>query len=368
MKIKFILIFIIGISILSFSIGTNVDYDFIKKLDNNLSSNDMEPLNFMEQDEINDLIDINSINDLDDKRSFLINYIWNNDNLSQKIPDNIEKKIIDNQFSDINNLDKITELEIISEYGINSISYLFIPQQSNNKLVIYHQGHSGDFSKGINVIEKLVSAEYSVLAFSMPLTGKNNQPIIEHEKFGKIKLNSHNHLELLKSDDFNPIKLFLEPINVSLNYVDFNFDFDSYSMIGISGGGWTTILYSAIDERISKSFSIAGSYPFFLRSDVKNFGDYEQTDIGLYSNVNYLELYILGASGINRSQVQIFNEYDPCCFSGNGYELFYDIIREKINLGNFEIHLDKSQNKHIISEKSLDLIIEKLNDDINFKK
>jgi len=363
-----ILIIIILTAILFFGIGISINLYTVKQIISDSSEQQNSTLNFMNENEIRKLIDIKGIKDINEKRSFLIQYIWNDEKLPQKMPDIIENNYQDNQFSDINNLEEITKLETVSEYNINSISYLFFPKESNDKLVIYHQGHSGDFSKGINVIEKLIAEEYTVLAFSMPLTGKNNQPVIEHEKFGKIKLNSHNHLELLKSEDFNPIKLFLQPINVSLNYVESNFDFNSYSMIGISGGGWTTIIYSAIDERISKSFSIAGSYPFFLRSDVKNFGDYEQTDIDLYSNVNYLELYILGASGINRSQIQIFNEYDPCCFSGNGYELFYNIIREKIDSGNFEIYLDELQNQHIISEKSLNLIIEKLNDDTNIKK
>jgi hypothetical protein len=367
MNIKFILIFIVAISIFSFGIGINVNFDVMEKLDFNSTSNDMEPLNFMEQNEINDLIDIDSIDEITNKRSFLIDHIWNDDKLSKKLPDSIEENFDDDLFLNINNLEKITKLEIISEHDINSISYLFFPQQSNNKLVIYHQGHGGDFSKGIKIIEKLLSEEYTVLALSMPLTGKNNQPIIEHEKFGKIKLMSHNHLQLLKTNDFNPIKLFLEPINVSINYLDSNFNFESYSMMGISGGGWTTIVYSAIDERISKSFSVAGSYPFFLRSDVKNFGDYEQNDFELYSNVNYLELYVLGASGNNRSQTLIYNEYDRCCFSGNGYELFNNIIQKKIFSGNFEIYLDESQTQHIISEKSLDLILEKLNYTIDFK-
>ena len=62
----------------------------------------------------------------------------------------------------------------------------------------------------------------------------------------------------------------MEPITVSLNYLDEEYDFSSYYMIGISGGGWTTVIYSAIDDRISNSFSVAGSYPLFLRSEIKN--------------------------------------------------------------------------------------------------
>ena len=101
-----------------------------------------------------------------------------------------------------------------------------------------------------------------------------------------------------------------------------------------------------------------------LWSETKNFGHYEQTDLGLYSQVNYLELYVLGASGNDRFQIQIFNEYDPCCFSGTTYKTFDKLIQEKIEkvgTGTFETYLDKSQTKHIISQKSLELITERLN-------
>jgi hypothetical protein len=66
-------------------------------------------------------------------------------------------------------------------------------------------------------------------------------------------------------------------------------------MLGISGGGWTTVLFSAIDDKISQNYSVVGSFPMFMRSDAKNIGDYEQMIPELYSIVNYLELYIMGS-------------------------------------------------------------------------
>ena len=358
------LIIIILTAILFFGIGVSINLYTVKQIISDSSEEKNPTLNFMTQNEIQKLININNIADISEKRSMLIQYIWNNEKLSQKIPDMIEKNFQDTSFDKIQNLNQITKLETISEHSINSISYLFLPENSNNKLVIYHHGHDGDFIKGLEIIESLIAEQYSVLAFSMPLVGQNNQPIIEHERFGKIKLSSHNHLSLLKTENFNPIKLFFEPITSSINYVDSNFDFESYSMIGISGGGWTTILYSALDERISHSFSVAGSYPLFLRSEIRNFGDYEQSDLNLYSKTNYLELYILGASGNNRSQTQIFNENDPCCFSGTAAETFDYLIQEKlqdIGTGKFEIYIDKSHKEHKISEESLKLIIDRLN-------
>ena len=60
--------------------------------------------------------------------------------------------------------------------------------------------------------------------------------------------------------------------------------------MGISGGGWVTGVYSAIDTRIEKSFPVAGTTPIFLRlNNPTNFGDYEQRVPNFYSIANYLE-------------------------------------------------------------------------------
>jgi len=132
-------------------------------------------------------------------------------------------------------------------------------------------------------------------------------------------------------------------------------------MIGLSGGGWTTIVYSAIDERISDSFSVAGSIPFFLKVDSRDMGDYEQTNVELYQNVNYLELYVLSAYGDGRKHVQIFNKNDPCCYSGSGYETYELIIKDKmlqLGKGNFQILVDDTHDEHKISDYILKLIHE----------
>ena len=92
----------------------------------------------------------------------------------------------------------------------------------------------------------------------MPLLGMNSQPIIDHHQFGKIKIKSHNQFELLETEISTPIKFFTEPPIRVINYLENNYEFDSYHMIGISGGGWVTTLIPAIDNRINQSFSIMG--------------------------------------------------------------------------------------------------------------
>ena len=320
---------------------------------------------FVNQANVYSLIKIDSESDIDQKRDFLIEYFWDVGSF-QRVKDKsqlpeVEIKISDSSYKDFQNLKRIDRLTVEMEYGINSVSYLFIPEQSNEKLILYHQGHGGDFLLGKDTIQFFLDRNFTVLAMAMPLLGMNNQPVIEIDGLGEMKLISHKKLRLLEANNFNPMKLFLEPVQTNLNFLDKEYNFKRYSMIGLSGGGWTTVVYSAIDERISDSFSVGGSIPFYLRVDSRDMGDYEQTNIELYKNVNYLELYVLGAYGDGRQHIQIFNKNDPCCFSGNGYETYEFVIKDKMSQlgkGTFQILIDDTHNEHKISDHTLKLVYE----------
>jgi len=322
---------------------------------------------FVNQADVSSLIKINSESDINQKRDFLIEHFWDAGSFMRvkdkaQLP-KVETDISDSNYEDFQNLKRIDRLTVEMEYGINSISYLFIPEQTNEKLILYHQGHGGDFLLGYDTIQFFLDRNFTVLAMAMPLLGMNNQPVVEIDGLGEMKLTSHKKLRLLEANNFNPMKLFLDPIQVNLNFLAKEYNFKRYSMIGLSGGGWTTVVYSAIDERISDSFSVAGSIPFYLRVDSRDMGDYEQTNIALYQNVNYLELYVLGAYGDGRQHVQIFNKNDSCCFSGNGYETYEFVIDDKISQlgkGNFQIFIDDTHNEHKISNHVLKLVYEEI--------
>ena len=325
----------------------------------------IEKNQFAEQSSIDSLIRIYDKSDIDKKRNFLTEFFWDVGSL-QRVKDKsqlpeVESGISDSNYKDFQNLKRIDRLTVEMEYGINSISYLFLPEQSNEKLILYHQGHGGDFLLGKDTIQFFLDRNFTVLAMSMPLLGMNNQPVVEIDGLGEMKLISHNQFRLLEANNFNPMKLFLDPIQINLNFLNKEYNFERYSMLGLSGGGWTTVVYSAIDDIISDSFSVAGSMPFYLRVDGRDMGDYEQTNIELYQNVNYLELYILSAYGDGRKHVQIFNKDDPCCFSGNGYETYEFIIKDKISQlgkGNFQIFIDDTHNEHKISDHTLKFVYE----------
>ena len=316
-----------------------------------------------EKFDISSIIEIETKEDLSYKKTSLIKYIWK-DQMPTKLPTSIEENFIDENFKDVKNLKQLDKITIEMEHGVNSIAYFFIPYESNNKLIIYHHGHAGDFILEKNTLAFFLNNGYSIVGFNMPLKGMNNQPVIETSDFGPVKFISHNQFLLLESSKFSPIKYFVEPIVLSLNYIDENYDYDNYYMVGISGGGWTTVLYSAIDERISQSYSVAGSYPLYLRHEAKNLGDYEQNNPNIYRIANYLELYIMSSFGDDRKLVQLFIYNDPCCFQAELYEKFPygNAIQEKLDVldggGKFSVLLDNSTNKHEISNYVLSLILD----------
>ena len=321
----------------------------------------------VKQSSIDSLIRIYDKSDIEQKRNFLTEFFWDVGSL-QRVKDKsqlpeVESGISDFNYKDFQNLKRIDRLTVEMEYGINSVSYLFLPEQPNEKLILYHQGHGGDFLLGKDTIKFFLDRNFTVFAMTMPLLGMNNQPVVEIDGIGKIKLNSHNQLRLLEANDFNPMKLFLDPIQINLNFLDKEYNFKRYSMIGLSGGGWTTVVYSAIDERISDSFSVASSMPFYLRVDDRDMGDYEQRNIELYQNVNYLELYVLSAYGDGRKHIQIFNKNDPCCFSGNGYDTYESVVKDRIlqlGKGDFQIFEDDTHYEHKISYITLEQIVKNI--------
>ena len=134
---------------------------------------------FLETD-VNSLILIDSEADILDKRSKLIEYIWGETGFPETtLPDTVEEDIIDVRYQDLENLKQINKITVNMEWQINSVAYHFVPSRGNQKLVIYHQGHYGDFIFGLDAIRELLREGYAVIALSMPLLGPNNQPVVD---------------------------------------------------------------------------------------------------------------------------------------------------------------------------------------------
>jgi hypothetical protein len=278
------------------------------------------------------------------KRSDLREFIWRDEPYPKSTgPTAWDEDASDDRFEDVSNLERIDRITTEMEYGVESIAYLFLPQSENDDLLIYHQGHSGGFGKERATIEFFLSRGFAVLALSMPLRGMNNQPIVRLTDFGTIRLSDHDQLRYLETDEFSPLKYFVHPVLTSLNGVQERHGFERVAMAGISGGGWTTHVVSALDERVTASYPIDGALPLFLRMlpPSSGVGDYETEHAELYRTCNHLELFTMGAYGEGRSQLQILNKY--AWAGGERYRVYEPHISDRVDTlgsGSFEVYLD----------------------------
>ena len=217
MKSK-IIIFLVLIVVISFLYGILVGhyqifpYSILSEMKNTQSELESDSRVQIHQDifSIENLISFENVSDIETTKQDLIEYIWNDSKLPKNSVQIHEININDPISSKLQNLERIDSFTVEMDYGVNSISYLFLAKNTNDKLIIFHQGHhtislngfdNHSFDQDISLIQNFLDDDYSVLIFSMPGKGMNNEPIINHEKFGTLKLNSHDHFELLESEN-----------------------------------------------------------------------------------------------------------------------------------------------------------------------
>jgi hypothetical protein len=321
---------------------------------------------------VNNLISIQNQDDVAAKRAELISFIWGANGIPKEQPASVEKAIHDERYASLENLKQIDRLTVNMEYGVTSTAYHFIPTQANGKLIIYHGGHDGDFIIAKDLIAFFVKNGFSVIGMSMPLEAPNNQPVVELEHIGKVQLAFHDQFKFLKMKSGQPVQLFLTPVAVVLNYLQ-PLGYKAIYMTGVSGGGWTTTIYAALDPRISRSYPAAGTLPLHLREDSgrinsaqrpADWGDYEQTIPELHSIANYLDLYVLGSFGPQRKQLQVINKNDPCCFGGEVFHAYEKIVNDRVHSlgdGSFSVFLDTVNRTHSISKDATKVILDDIN-------
>ncbi len=250
-------------------------------------------------------------------------------------------------------------------HGFEARGRYFKSAVPNRRLVIFNTGHSGQTRRDTEVIGQLLERGFDVVGLDMPLTGDNNRPIVRIDRVGTVQFSTHDQLRLLESADFNPLVLFVEPIACLVNLFSNGGDYDQITQIGVSGGGFVATLIAALDTRITKTYAVAGAFTTFLRfaNPTTSSGDYEQVNKSLLQQISDLDLYIMAADGKNREYVQSFNEFDPCCYAGRGFELYAAIVGahvKNISAGQFDAWLDKTTFEHEISIATFSKIYESL--------
>ena len=271
------------------------------------------------------------------------------------------------------NLDSIDKWQVsvdssVANFPSKAKVYLFHPHNSNGKLFIYHSGHcagvatsedvfanSNGTDSGV-VIPKLIAAGYTVLA--VPMIHYRNTPATGY-------VCGYNKHDQLFSDSLYgyPLGLFFKPLIASLNQIGRG-NFSAIYMCGLSGGGWTTSVYPALDSSISMSFPVAGSLPLPINFSI---GDMEQYYPPVFNKLlDFHEIYTLGCLAPPRKMLQINNRYDPCCFSGAFEHVFYvDSVVKALegSGGEYKYYLDETQSRHAISARAMQVIFKFIEND-----
>jgi hypothetical protein len=250
------------------------------------------------------------------------------------------------------------------KYGFTSKIYIIHPQRDNglNIPIIYHSGHGyGVFREDALVnydsltISHFLSEGFTVIGIDMPFMADNTSPIEVTEDNYTHAMWGHVDLFYLK----NPFYYFMAPIRSVIDFLQTNRNYNEFIMYGLSGGGWSTTLYSAIDTRIKLSFPVAGSVPIPIRQE-RDMGDMEQFYPPFYDRYNYSTLYFLGSAGAGRKQYQVLIKKDQCCFAYDGKVLWEKQINDALKKagvpGTYEFSYDTVSSSHHISTLALDSI------------
>lgn len=314
------------------------------------------------------------------RRSELITYVWGSGGLPlSKLPAAADVTRVTSPLSGLTNLESVDRIVVRMDQGKTGLVHYYVPRARNSRAVVMVAGHacradlndgpgSGRTDVGYQRTTKaLLDAGYSVLFVYMPGYTPDSCAAGHDQLFDNLPAVG------------NPLKYFLEPVTVALNYLQKGqaaIAYQDYSMVGLSGGGWTTTVYAALDTRIKHSFPVSGTVPLYMR--VGNYShDREQFDTkpldpanNFYRKAGYPDLYVLGSVGQGRRQYQILNRWDNCCFgqrqhnagvigadydsSVRGYEASVKATVASIGAGGgFRAVIDEVSPYHMISEYAI---------------
>jgi hypothetical protein len=229
-------------------------------------------------------------------------------------------------------------------------------------LLIYHAGHEGNPLEDrsvLQLIEATMKRGVDVLLLTMPGIDFNwDESATIPTRMGDLQIwsrmvRSHEVLALFY-DAGNPGRsgagVLLSSNDAFIREVIAEGGYDDVTLAGLSGGGWATTMYAALNPDIDRSLSFNGTVPMHFRTVGKNIGDYEQYADPLYRNLGYWELYTLAtldaAGRATRTHRQIYNDGDPCCFDGTtarAIQEVYELTAKQPGLSFEIIESDKHQ-------------------------
>lgn len=244
--------------------------------------------------------------------------------------------------------------------GFSSFITVSAPTSPNGALVIYHTGHEGFTDRDRAAISTFLKAGYTVWRLDLPLIGQQPEGVSVYlPSFGDLTIREHRQMAYLDEiTEGHPLRYFVEPVIAAINQAKAE-RFAPVFMVGLSGGGWITILTAALDTRLDASYPVAGGLPLSLRfaNPRRNWGDWEENLPELFRLASFEDLTILGAA--RRSAIQVLNEYDICCYNDRRYLDFAPAIQAVVQPlgGRFEIYWSQGEFLHRANPAALKIIL-----------
>jgi dienelactone hydrolase len=230
--------------------------------------------------------------------------------------------------------------------GFQSVGLLYEPEIIRGKVpaILNVNGHVGPPGKAVEYKQKrcINFARHGIMALNLEWLG-----------CGELRNPENNHgfgahLDLVGA---NGLGLFYLEMRKGLDYLASHpqIDQERLGVTGLSGGGWQTIVLSALDERVAVSIPVAGYSATDTRVEVRQFGDdFEQDGTDFLDGQDYTDLTAMRAP---RPTLLINNAEDDCCFRGPLVKLrIFDAIRPFFTLygkaNDFRYHENRDPGTH----------------------
>lgn len=193
--------------------------------------------------------------------------------------------------------------------GFHSTAILYEPATLSGKApgVLNVNGHVGAAGKAVEYKQKrsIHQALQGMVALNLEWLGMGELAAKENQHwFGA-------HLDLVGA---NAVGLFYLAMRKGIDYLSGHPGVDAgrIAVTGLSGGGWQTIVLSALDERVAVAIPVAGYAALAARIErPQDTGDIEQNATDLLTAADYSHLTALRAP---RPTLLIYNAEDDCCF------------------------------------------------------
>jgi hypothetical protein len=368
-------------------------------------------------------ITLKNASDIATRRTQLIHYLWGpaQTGLPGIIP-TVPKNITSPLPGPFENLNHVEEWDVTMTSGnpcgtgcpselscVNNACVVkgradhYVPSlRKNGRLVVVHAGHGYSFSDSPYMLDRLIKdlvyEGYGVLAVYMPRytpDQASDNGVRPSCSYGASTGVNRPHCFLLKAPvagGANALKFFFETTLAGINYAQTLTSggspvYTNFNMFGISGGGWTTQVYAALDTRVALSASVAGGQPLYFPTS--NPGEAEQIGPStnqpgenFYNLAGYPDLYVMSSYGRRHEEILNAQDHD-CCFGRpqyNGTNTYDADVRKYemsvrnalfnigqagspgTNSGFFRMEIDEAATTHQISDNArINVLLSALN-------